>query len=387
MAVALAASSASIVVRGQRSMGVASETVPPGRHGASFAVICILAIAAACLPLPARRRYPKTVLALVLVAEALLLALGVRVPAELAAGFAICSVAAVATVQLPYLLVAGAIAALAAASAIRWNDWTMETVLFASGAILVGWLAGENSRARQCHAKALAKRAAERERERARHAAVEERARIARDLHDGVAHAMSVITVRSGVARVISGSQPAQAIESLKIIEAVSRQTLRELRRIVAVLRQPDDCHAEDLDPAPSLADLPVLVGQIGSAGVDVDLCVEGEARPLPLTEDLSAYRIAQEALTNIVRHSGAVTACLRVRYEPGAVEIECTDPGGDSPRAPSAGHASGGHANGGHGLVGMRERVALCHGQFSAGPAGRGFRVLARLPVMEDGR
>jgi signal transduction histidine kinase len=115
---------------------------------------------------------------------------------------------------------------------------------------------------------------------------------------------------------------------------------------------------------------------------VEVDVRIEGESRQLPPMEDLSAYRIAQEALTNVVRHSGAPSATLWVRYRPGALEIECLDAGGPGPRRPSVELADGGH-----GLVGMRERVALFGGELSAGACGRGFRVLARLPVAEEAR
>lgn len=380
MAGALAASSAVILLQGLHNGGTGDETVPPGPHGTSFWVASYLAIGVTCLSLPARRQHPVAVLILTLAGQAALLALGVRVPAIVAAGFAMYSVTATARLRTPYALVPCGIGALAAASVASPDRWTVETLIFASGAILVGWLAGENSRARERYALALARSAAAHERERARHAATEERARIARELHDVVAHAMSVIAVRSGVARVISRSQPEQAIESLEIIENVSRRSLRELRRIVAVLRKPDETCGEDLGPAPSLTDLPDLVNQIAAAGVSVDLRVEGQARQLPLTEDLSAYRIAQEALTNVVHHSGADTATLCVRYAHGSVEVECLDPGGDRRRRSCADHAGGGH-----GLVGMRERVALCGGDFTAGRAGRGFRVRARIPVAEE--
>jgi len=269
-----------------------------------------------------------------------------------------------------------------AAGLAAWDGQAVYATVLASGSVLVGWLAGENARARRSYALALAERAAERERERARRTAVEERARIARELHDVVAHAMSVIAVRSGVARMISGTQPDQATEALGIIETISRQSLGELRRIVAVLRQAEEPDGEELGPAPGLAALSELVSQIAAAGVRVEVCVDGEARPLPPTEDLTAYRIAQEALTNVVRHSGAATANLWVRYQPGAVEIECVDLGGQHPRPPGAELA-----NGGHGIVGMRERVALYGGELSAGPTGRGFRVLARIPVAEEAR
>jgi signal transduction histidine kinase len=224
---------------------------------------------------------------------------------------------------------------------------------------------------------------------------VEEKARIARELHDVVAHAMSVITVRSGVARMYGAAQPDKAVEALSIIETISRRALGELRSIVALLRQDGDRGAEEPVPAPGLADVPELVTQIAAAGVRVDVRVEGEVRSLPPTEDLSAYRIAQEALTNVVRHSGANQAVLWIRYLPGTVEIECLDPGGPGGSHPAGrahvngahlggtpdGHVVGGIRSAGHGIAGMRERVAIYGGEFSACPAGPGFRVMARLP------
>jgi len=353
-----------------------------GPQGQAFIVLGYLAVGAACLPLPARRRYPKAVLSLVVAAEVVLIALGIRLPAQLAAGFAIYSLAATSVSALPYWVVVAAIGPMVAAGLVAWDGQAVYAVILASGSVLVGWLAGENFRSRRSYTLALAERAAERERERARRTAVEERARIARELHDVVAHAMSVIAVRSGVARMIGGAQPDQATEALGIIETISRRSLGELRRIVAVLRQGEEPDVEEFGPAAGLADLPDLVSQIGAAGVRVEVRVDGKARPLPPTEDLSAYRIAQEALTNVVRHSGATTATLWIRYLPGAVEIECVDLGRQRPQQPGAELA-----NGGHGIVGMRERVALYRGEFSAGPTDRGFRVLAHLPAAGEDR
>jgi signal transduction histidine kinase len=292
------------------------------------------------------------------------------------------SLAATLNLRQSYPVVAAAIAALVVAGTPSRDSQALETIVLASGSILVGWLAGENAGARRSHALALADRAAERERERARRTAIEERARIARELHDVVAHAMSVIAVRAGAARLVRDQKPAQAGEALGIIETISRRSLVELRRMVAVLREADEPAAADLDPAPGLEDIPALVSQVAAAGVEVDVHMEGEARPLPAMEDLSAYRIAQEALTNVVRHSGAHSATLWVRYRPRALEIECLDGGGPGPRRPGVELADGGH-----GLAGMRERVALFGGELSAGAYGRGFRVLACLPVAEEAR
>jgi signal transduction histidine kinase len=356
------------------SVPVASRDLDiSGPHGQAFTILSYVAIAAACLPLPARRRYPRAVLVSVLAAAAVLIALSIRLPAELAAGFAMYSLAATAESALSYWVVVSTIGTLTVSGLVAWDSEAMFAVMLGSGSLLVGWLAGENTRARRSFALALA----ERERERSRRTAVEEKARIARELHDVVAHAMSVIAVRSGVARMISGTQPDKAVEALPIIETVSRRALGELRSIVALLRQEGERRYEEPGPAPGLADIPALVSQIAAAGVRVDVCIEGPERSLPPTEDLSAYRIAQEALTNVVRHSGADTATLWIRYQPGMVEIECVDPGGHR----SLGSAAG-LANGGHGIAGMRERVAIYGGEFSAQRAGPGFQVVARLPV-----
>jgi len=191
---------------------------------------------------------------------------------------------------------------------------------------------------------------------------------------------MTVIAVRSGAARILGDSQPGETTEALKIIERISRSGLAELRRLRTVLRAPDNAQSDPSTPAPGLRELAALVDQIAAAGVAVQVSVEGQIRRLPATEDLTAYRITQEALTNVLRHSGATTATLRLRYQPQHLEIECVDPGGVR-RPPT----NNGHANTGHGIAGMRERVALYGGELQAERAGTGFRVLARLPIAED--
>lgn len=377
------------VILGATSAIIDTQHVDGTTHaGQASTILRYVAVGVACAPLPARRRYPKQVLGLVVVGEAVLIGLGFRVPALLAGGFAMYSLAAISSSALPYrIVVAAAIGTFLVAGIPAWDSRTVETIIFASGATLVGWLAGENAGARRSHALAMAERAAEMaeraaeyEREQARSRAIEERARIARELHDVVAHAMSVISVRSGAARVIREKEPEKTAEALSIIEIISRRSLVELRRIVAVLRDAGDPQAAELDPAPGLEDLPALVNQIAAAGVDVDVHVEGEVRPLPPTEDLSAYRIAQEALTNVVRHSGADRAILWVRYRPESVEIECVDGGGSGVHRRAVDHV-----NGGHGLIGMRERVAIFGGEFSADACDPGFRVVARLPATEE--
>jgi signal transduction histidine kinase len=295
-----------------------------------------------------------------------LVALGTKGPALLVLALAIYTLASrggltrrASLTALAATAVVMAVAALAAGP-----DWGA----LVTGPLLAtaGWLAGENARSRRAQAAAAG---IERE-DRVRRAATDERMRIARELHDVVAHAMSVIAVRSGVARMVLDTQPDQAREALGIIEDTSREALQQMRQLVGVLREPGD--TSDLGPAPGLEDLPGLVDGIGQAGVAVDVRVEGRPRRLPPALDLSVYRVIQEALTNVVRHAGPTSAELRVAYSPESIEVEITDHGEAAPV----------FNGGGHGLVGMRERVAAYGGELSAGPTADGFRVRARLPI-----
>jgi len=220
----------------------------------------------------------------------------------------------------------------------------------------------------------LAHRAERLEREReqkARLAVAEERVRIARELHDVVAHAVTVIVVQAQAGqRVLEGEQ-ASARDALGSIETTGRQALVEMRRLLGILRAEDRELA--LAPRPSLANLDALAERIREAGLPVDLHVEGEAKPLPPGVDLSAYRIVQEALTNTLKHAGPASAQVVIRYRPEEVELEISDDG--------RGLVDG--RNGGHGLVGMRERAALVGGVVESGTVGgRGYTIRARLPA-----
>ena len=213
---------------------------------------------------------------------------------------------------------------------------------------------------------------AEREREvAAREAVVEERARIARELHDAIAHNVSMIVVQAGAERRVLDESQESTRDVLETVEAIGRNALTEMRRLVGMLRTDDE---SPLAPQPGLDDLPTLVGQVREAGLPVELCVEGEPRTLPVGLELSAYRIVQEALTNALKHAGDARASVVVRYRDDSLELEVLDDGAGS-------HAA--VASGGHGLVGMRERVALYGGRFEAGrrPAG-GFTVHVLLPI-----
>ena len=213
--------------------------------------------------------------------------------------------------------------------------------------------------------------------ENARRAVLEERVRIARELHDVVAHHVSVMGVQAGAARRVLTRRPAQAEEVLNSIEVSSRQAVVELQRLLGFLRE--DGQAHELAPQPDLAQLPDLVGRAGQGSLATELVVEGEPRALPATLEVSAYRVVQEALTNALKHSGAATATVRVDYRPTELEIEVTDDGrnGAQPRSKTVG---------GHGLIGMRERVGLHGGHLRAGPRPEGgFAVRATFPVSGD--
>ena len=213
---------------------------------------------------------------------------------------------------------------------------------------------------------------AERERDvAAREAVVEERARIARELHDVIAHHVSMIVLQAGAERRVLGDANASTREVLETVEQSGRSALTETRRLLGMLRGDGN---DPLTPQPGLDDVPTLVGQLRDAGLPVELSIDGERRELPVGIELSAYRIVQEALTNTLKHAGDARATVHVRYGPDSLELEIADDGsGGSKRTPG----------GGHGLVGMRERVALYGGRFdtSRGPGG-GFAIRVVLPI-----
>jgi signal transduction histidine kinase len=258
-------------------------------------------------------------------------------------------------------------------------ELTWELIIVNVAIFAAAWLIGDNVRVRREQATALESRARrlERERdERARRAVVEERARIARELHDVVAHNVSVMVVQAGAARRQAGSGDDRVGETVASIERVGRQALNDLRRLLGVLRTEEETGAAALTPQPGVGQIEVLVDELRSAGVAVSLRTEGEPRRLPQGVDLTAYRIAQEALTNVLKHAGPASAEVTVRYADDAVEVEIVDDG--------RGAASGLRTpTGGQGLVGMRERVALYDGDLHVGPRpGGGYRVHARLPL-----
>jgi signal transduction histidine kinase len=256
-------------------------------------------------------------------------------------------------------------------------DQSLSGLPWVGGFFIAAWLAGFILSARTRQTAELRERATRLEVEReaeARAAVADERARIARELHDVVGHSVSVMTVQaSGVRRLLHPDQERER-EALLIVEQTGREALAEMRKLVGVLRRPEDAPA--LAPQPSLKHLDKLVEQVRESGLAVDLKVEGEATNLPASVDLAGYRLVQEGLTNTIKHAQATRADVLVRYGKGDVELVVSDNG--------TGNGDGGGS--GHGLVGIRERVSVVGGSLEAGPRpGGGFEVRARLPVNGD--
>jgi signal transduction histidine kinase len=336
------------------------------------------------LPLAARRRFPGAVLALGVASGLAVAALGV--PPVVLGPAIVVAVYSVAAYGGWWVSLAGLAAAELGAAAVQLTPGRFQALTVVSNGLAIGaaWLVGHFVGARRAYTARL-ERTAELERARAelaRRAVTEERLRLARELHDVVAHAISVIAVQSGVGAHVAQTQPEEAAKALAAIEATSRAALTELRRLLGVLRQEGDPQGS-LAPVPGLADLDALLAEVAKAGLAVKLRVEGTPSPLPAGVDLSAYRIVQEALTNVVKHAGPARAQVVVGYRDQEVTVEVTDDG-RGVTAPT----DDGQARVGHGLIGMRERVAAFGGDLKVGPRpGGGFRVAARLPLAADQR
>jgi signal transduction histidine kinase len=258
------------------------------------------------------------------------------------------------------------------------GDFVGTSVLF------VGvWVLGQTLRARRDRLDAAEERAARAELERdadARRAVADERLRIAQELHDVVAHSMSVIAVQAGVGAHVIDTQPEEARKALAAIEATSRSALQEMRRMLGLLRQEDDPRGPR-SPAPQQADVEALVQSVRDAGVPVELAWRGDlSLPIPDSVRFAGYRILQEALTNVLKHAGRARVWVTVTLADGEASVEVIDDGRGAAATSTNGHV-------GHGLLGMRERVAVFGGRFEAGPrVGGGFRVFASFSFERTG-
>ena len=254
---------------------------------------------------------------------------------------------------------------------------SVDQLVFIPVDFAVAWVAGFAVRARAEQAEVAESHATQAEQERdaaTRVAVAEERARIARELHDIVAHAVSVMVLQVGAVRHHLPDAMAQDRDALSSVEQAGRGALAEMRRLLSVMRRDGD--GVELAPQPGLDGLHSLVEEIGRAGLPVELHLEGERMPLPPGVDLSAYRIVQEGLTNALKHARASHAEVTVRYGPDEVGIEVSDDGTGA--TPSDGY--------GHGLIGIRERVRLYGGEMTAGRTnGGGFTLSTRLPLTSD--
>ena len=255
-------------------------------------------------------------------------------------------------------------------------------------ALFVSWavgalLLGGSVRGRSAERAAMEERArqlAETRDEEARRRVAEERVRIARDLHDSVAHSMASISVQAGVGAHVLDERPEDARAALLAIKHASRDALAELRATLSMLRSSE---AASREPAAGLDRLASLVESSRAAGLPVEVVIEGDPRPLPPAVDMAAFRIVQESLTNVIRHAGPARATVAVRHGNDGLEVEVTDDGKGAVdgNGDGTGDAKGG--GGGHGLAGMRERVAVLGGELHTGPGhGGGYRVRARFPL-----
>ena len=350
-------------------------------------VVSVLGGLALTVPLAWRRRAPLAVVVTYAAAAALGAALGTGI-FDLEPPL----VAALVTGGLAFYSLgahAGERAGLAGLAVGILGLWTTVVVsdhidlasyVFSAGLVALSpWLAGRTTRARTLRAEAL-----ERERDARAGAAVsEERQRIARELHDVVAHGLVVMVVQAQGARRILDQDPERAREALRAIEQTGQTALADMRRSLGILRE--EAAPADLAPQPTLHDIDALLEEMRRAGLEVDLRIEGEPRALAEGVDRSAYRIVQEALTNTIKHAGLVPARVTVRYDADELRLEIMNAGPATPASPPAASTPppGDGSADGHGLVGMRERVRLYGGELEAGSDnGHGFVVRARIPL-----
>jgi signal transduction histidine kinase len=272
--------------------------------------------------------------------------------------------------------VAGLALTIGVASIVVHNDPTgkvgdlLWNIMVFSVAWIIGFALGGKFREAD-EAKESAARAEREREERALMAVADERARIARELHDVVGHSVSVMTVQASAVRRLLRPDQEKQLEALLVVEQTGREALAEMRRMVGVLRRPEESPA--LAPQPSLEQVDKLVTQARQAGLPVELLIEGETVQLPAGIDMTAYRLVQEGLTNAVKHAQATQAHVTVRYVDGHVEVTVSDNG----------NGVGGGDGSGHGLLGIRERISVYGGELEAGPqAGGGYRLRARLPL-----
>ncbi|MEV6423850.1 sensor histidine kinase [Streptomyces sp. NPDC051662] len=361
-------------------------------QGVATRLAAILLVLLLSLSVAVRRRAPEKVLLLVLGLGLFQLALGVRPnPADFAMLVIIYTVVAQGGPRWASLLaLIGGLLATPVAQ-VRWPDATADGVLGLVVATIVisvpfvlAWVLGDSVRTRRAYLDQLEERATRLEKEReaqAKVAVAAERARIARELHDVVAHNVSVMVVQADGAAYVLDAAPDQAKQALETISSTGRQALAEMRRLLGVLRTGDAKESGEYVPQPDVGQIEELIENVRGAGLTVDFRIEGTPRPLPSGVELTAYRIVQEALTNSRKHGGPdVGASVRLVYFDDGLGLLVED---DGRGAAHELYEDGGADGRGHGLIGMRERVGMVGGTLDAGPRpGGGFRISALLPL-----
>lgn len=366
-------------------LGLVSAVLVPEAIGAMPLGLALVLAIAMGVAVAVRRRWPMAVL----VATAGLLLVGQTYGTSLNfGGFALLIAVFTVATETPRrtsLVVLAALPAYLVVAVLIFNTahpnptpTVLADLVTAIAIYGTAWLVGDSLRSRRARTAALEARAAqlERDQEQAARVAVQnERALIARELHDVVAHSVSVMIIQAGAARLVMDEQPAEARASLASIEATGREALAEMRRLLGVLRS--DGGPAPLAPQQGLANLGQLIANARSAGVTVELSIEGDPRPLAPGIDLTVYRIVQEAVTNTIKHAGPTRATIRLAYEPSAVVVDVRDAGARS-TAETVGT--------GHGLLGMEERVRIYGGALDAGPSpDGGFAIHALIPTGDD--
>ena len=390
-------SQASVVLAACAGLAMLTLAAGPYSHVPGRGLVLLLLV---CGTIVLLRRWPLPVLAVAAAATTVVMAGGnTPLPLGIILGLAVYLVAS----RLPRRWSVPAAVATAAAlgAALLYATLAVRTASPAGEAaeglvpVVAAWFIGDSVAARRRYLAGLAEQA-ERERaaeaERARQDIREERVRIARELHDVVAHTLAVITVQAGVGRRLMDRRPEEASAALESIETIGRTAQDELRVVLGLLRE-EEAGAAPLAPAPRLADVAALVAAVRASGTPVELQMSGADRQLSPALELSVYRVIQEALTNVVKHAPGARAAIDLAVSANHVRLEVADDGGPAGGGPAGGApAGGGPADGegrqagpgtGHGIVGMRERIGAFGGRLAAGPgADRGFRVIAEIPI-----
>ncbi|MGV4985395.1 sensor histidine kinase [Streptomyces sp. NPDC001709] len=377
-----------VVLFGLSGLSVVSLDGAPGRHGTLAAGLAVSAVL--CVVVALRRRYPEPMLLLAFATGLAQLILDVETTfADVAMLVITYTVATMGARWASRIALAVSFCA-AALAQIRWPDahssfaGQILIVVFQTVPFVLAWVLGDSMRTRRAYFAQLEERAARLEKEReaqSKVAVAAERARIARELHDVVAHNVSVMVVQADGAAYVLDTAPDQAKKALETISSTGRQALAEMRRLLGVLRTGEHQEGGEYVPQPDVEQIDELIEQCRSSGLPVDFKVEGTPRPLPSGVELTAYRIVQEALTNTRKHGGPnAGASVRLVYFDDGLGLLVED---DGKGAPHELYEEGGADGQGHGLIGMRERVGMVGGTLDAGPRpGGGFRISVLLPL-----